>query len=221
MSRESSGAKLIANILSMYMMTVFFAGAYFNWQYANENGFVKWLLLGEIVPTAKAIVWPYFAAKASHPDATAVVADSGPSVPRRAATSDTALYASNRREQVIAEVRKAFAAMESSQKATRLLNSRRNLTLAEMPDLQQIVAHRRTALTIADTVDTAVLDSIYPEFGTRFSAQFKEALKLFVDACERGSDAALVSSRLLNDEWADWYMGHRQQIEEATNRAIH
>lgn len=33
---------------------------YFNWQYAKQHGFVNWLLLGEVVPTLKAIVWPYF-----------------------------------------------------------------------------------------------------------------------------------------------------------------
>jgi len=33
---------------------------YYNWQCAKNDGFVKWLLLGEIVPTAKAFAWPYF-----------------------------------------------------------------------------------------------------------------------------------------------------------------
>jgi hypothetical protein len=33
---------------------------YYNWQYAREHGFVDWLFFGEIVPTAKAAVWPYF-----------------------------------------------------------------------------------------------------------------------------------------------------------------
>jgi hypothetical protein len=33
---------------------------YFNCQYAKDHGFLAWLLLGEIVPTLKATVWPYF-----------------------------------------------------------------------------------------------------------------------------------------------------------------
>jgi hypothetical protein len=33
---------------------------YFNWRYAKDNGFVKWLFLGEIIATAKGIVWPYY-----------------------------------------------------------------------------------------------------------------------------------------------------------------
>jgi hypothetical protein len=33
----------------------------FNWRYAREHGFVSWLLLGEVVATFKAVVWPYYA----------------------------------------------------------------------------------------------------------------------------------------------------------------
>ena len=33
----------------------------FNWRYAKEHGFVSWLFLGEVVATAKAVVWPYYA----------------------------------------------------------------------------------------------------------------------------------------------------------------
>ncbi|MEO2031099.1 MAG: hypothetical protein ABGZ35_03335, partial [Planctomycetaceae bacterium] len=34
---------------------------YFNWQYANNHGFVSWLFLGGVTSTAKAFAWPYFA----------------------------------------------------------------------------------------------------------------------------------------------------------------
>lgn len=33
---------------------------YYNYKYARDNGFVKWLFLGEVVPTLQAIAWPYF-----------------------------------------------------------------------------------------------------------------------------------------------------------------
>ncbi len=32
----------------------------YNWRYARENGVVKWVFFGEIVATAKAVVWPYY-----------------------------------------------------------------------------------------------------------------------------------------------------------------
>jgi hypothetical protein len=42
-------------------MTAMCAGVYYNWQFARGNGFLNWVFLGEIVPSAKALIWPYFA----------------------------------------------------------------------------------------------------------------------------------------------------------------
>lgn len=54
--------KLLSIVIIGYLLiaSVIFI-PYYNWEYAKNNGFVKWLLLGEIVPTAKAFAWPYFA----------------------------------------------------------------------------------------------------------------------------------------------------------------
>ena len=52
------GLRFIFAIYMIVATTIFIP--YFNWQFAQENGFVKWLLLGEIVPTFKGLAWPYF-----------------------------------------------------------------------------------------------------------------------------------------------------------------
>lgn len=39
---------------------------YFNWKYANEHGLFAWFMLGEVVSTAKAAVWPYFVFHTGH-----------------------------------------------------------------------------------------------------------------------------------------------------------
>ncbi len=51
----------LISIFGLYVISCAIAALYFNYQYARENGFVKWALLGQFAPTAKAIVWPYFA----------------------------------------------------------------------------------------------------------------------------------------------------------------
>lgn len=33
---------------------------YYNWQYAKTNGFMRWITLGQVVPTMKAAIWPYY-----------------------------------------------------------------------------------------------------------------------------------------------------------------
>jgi hypothetical protein len=32
----------------------------FNYQYAREHGFMDWLVLGEVVPSLKSTIWPYY-----------------------------------------------------------------------------------------------------------------------------------------------------------------
>lgn len=34
---------------------------WFNYDYAKKNAFIDWILFGEIVATAKAVIWPYYA----------------------------------------------------------------------------------------------------------------------------------------------------------------
>ena len=57
-----------------FVLVLYFAAAglvfipYYNWQYARDRGFASWLLFGEVVPTAKALVWPYFVFLAPHDD---------------------------------------------------------------------------------------------------------------------------------------------------------
>ena len=59
--KSSPIAKIVGILLNLYFISVMVAIPYFNFRYAKKHGFVTWLLLGEIVPTAQAVVWPYFA----------------------------------------------------------------------------------------------------------------------------------------------------------------
>ncbi len=47
-------------LLYVYVIGAILSGVYFNWQFAKENGFLKWILLGELIPTLKASIWPYY-----------------------------------------------------------------------------------------------------------------------------------------------------------------
>ncbi len=60
---------LLGALIGIYFLSLLVFTPYFNWQYAKHHGFIKWLLLGEIVATAKSAVWPYyiFFAKAASP----------------------------------------------------------------------------------------------------------------------------------------------------------
>ncbi len=44
----------------IYLIGVSLSTAYFNYEFAVKYGFVSWLLLGEIVATLKAVIWPLY-----------------------------------------------------------------------------------------------------------------------------------------------------------------
>lgn len=47
-------------IVAYFCIAGFIFLPYYNYKYARDNGFVKWLFLGEVVPTLQSIAWPYF-----------------------------------------------------------------------------------------------------------------------------------------------------------------
>lgn len=57
-------------LLFLFGVTIFPAIVHYNMQFARDNGFKNWLLFGEIVPTAKGFVWPYFALDLGRSSAT-------------------------------------------------------------------------------------------------------------------------------------------------------
>jgi hypothetical protein len=52
---------LMGGLMVAYMIGAMVATPLFNWEFARRNGFMKWLLLGEVVATAQAVGWPWFA----------------------------------------------------------------------------------------------------------------------------------------------------------------
>ena len=52
--------KTIEVVFFIYYAGTGISALYFNWQYANEHGFLAWLFFGELIATAKAFIWPVF-----------------------------------------------------------------------------------------------------------------------------------------------------------------
>jgi len=54
------GGVVAMGLFSVYFIGVMLTTPYYNWRFARENGLLAWVFLGEIVPTLKALAWPYF-----------------------------------------------------------------------------------------------------------------------------------------------------------------
>jgi predicted RNA-binding Zn-ribbon protein involved in translation (DUF1610 family) len=69
---ESPWPSLAANALACVIL-IYFVGfmvslPFFNWKFARAHGFLNWLAFGEIVPTAKAFIWPYYTVRSLLPE---------------------------------------------------------------------------------------------------------------------------------------------------------
>src|SRR5262249_26124376 len=154
-------------VFSLYVVSIGLAAVYYNWEYARSHSFLQWVFLGEIAPSAKALVWPYFALRNDTSTETA---------------SDSELKQAALKPQQISEIeaKKLVRAINYSQQATYLLNSAPHENLSDYPNLQEILAYRRKAIEVGKSVNEDVLNSIYPELGDKFKSEFVEAISLFV-----------------------------------------
>lgn len=202
--------KLLANLLtlvfSLYMITVCLAGAYFNWQFAKANGFVNWLLFGEIVPTMKATVWPYYAFKNAPPEGRTSTSVAKPLTNAQVASM---------------ELKKMIDALNYSQQATVLINTgHTDSSIRHYTNIEKIVEYRRLAYEAGQKTNVEVLNGVFPELGTRFRDGFLKFLDTFLRGYESDSDELVRSADKLNDQWADWYQANQKAIQAASDRAL-
>jgi hypothetical protein len=144
------GQKLLSLILSLYIVTVGLAATYYNWEYARTHGFLPWVFFGEVVPSAKAFIWPYFAFHKG--------GSSGTRIPIDVELKKTALTPAQISEM---EAKKLILAINYSQQATYLLNSAPHENLADYPNLPEILAYRRKAIEVGRSVNADTLNAVY------------------------------------------------------------
>jgi uncharacterized membrane protein YhdT len=61
---KESLTKFVFTLLRcVYLVGWIISFAYFSWQYAQQSGFIRWLLFREIRPALQSTVWPYYVVK--------------------------------------------------------------------------------------------------------------------------------------------------------------
>jgi hypothetical protein len=50
---------ILAAFLGLYLLFLSVFEPYFNWTHARDHGLLQWVLFGEVVASAKAVLWPY------------------------------------------------------------------------------------------------------------------------------------------------------------------
>jgi hypothetical protein len=205
MERFSRSFKPLLVVVSLYVMTVSFAAVYFNWQFARQNGFARWLMFGEVVSTLKATVWPYFALR------------------RNTLPARNEIKPLTSAQIASLELKNMIDALNASQQATFLINAGRGLEgagIRSYDNIDRIVAYRKTAQEHGRKTNIEVLNSIYPELGARFRDDFLTFIDMFLEAYESNSDEILKQADGRNDRWSDWYQANQKAIQAASDKAL-
>lgn len=174
------------SVLSLYFITVVLAIPYFNWQYAKKNGFLSWLFFGEVVATAKAVVWPYYAfagqvsaAEDSHDRAEGHFANS-----RRA--SHEALTIVSRFDGVMALPAKEIA---------------------------EVVKLLEASVAEAELVDDSFLDKVHPEFRQRFREEYTASLRNLAHGLQASDKVKLILAVSTYNSFSDWASSHNDELK--------
>jgi hypothetical protein len=187
LKKLKKAASAIGGVLfALYMGGVIASVPYFNWKYASEHGFVKWLFFGEIVPTMKAVVWPYFAfAPTKKP------------------------HWSDEEKQNATHY---FLSTESAKSATMLGNNGPASSLVTPTTFKEMLRLRKFAVQEALLVRDDVLEKAYAGMSKPFREKYQRGLQLQIRAVEQNEPSSEFTGSNLHDEWVDWFNAHRSEI---------
>ncbi len=185
--------KVLAQIvLAVYFWPMLFFVPYYNWTYAREHGFGRWLLLGELAATGKALVWPYFAltdgAKASWTD--------------------------QQRE----NARHIVKSFDARQAATKLANQGPPYSSVPPAETQERQRLYHVALDEARQVTDEVLEKVLPGLGKPFREKYQRSIELQLQAIDQANVAAEIAGSQLHDEWVDWINPRLRQLRIPKHR---
>ena len=152
---------IIYILLVIYIIPFAYFMFYFNWEYAKKNGFVSWLCFGEVVVTAKSIIWPYYVFLNKESNVTEVInqndLDSINHFKNSRINSDSALLLI-RTSSIIGD------SLEFQ-----------NITPY---DKKQIVNLLNTAIKEAKLVNNDLLDKIHPELSEKYAKHYIIGLEM-------------------------------------------
>lgn len=173
-------------LCNVYFFSMMFAVPYFNWRYAKEHGFVRWILFGEVIATAESLIWPYYA-----------VVGFGPRGSRAGANTDEH-FANSRRD---------------SSEALSLIARFGGLT--ELPPEQSAVVARllQAAVSQAELVDDSYLRQIHPEFLRRFRDEYTGSLRDLADALRASDRVKQDSAAVAYNNFSDWMSAHAKELK--------
>jgi hypothetical protein len=174
-------------VLYIYFLAfLLIATPYFNWRYARQHGFGSWLAFGEIIATAKAAIWPYYA-----------VAGFGRGRSSTETRSDQH-YTNSKR------------ACDEALRVVIRFGGVTTLPPKEASDVAQLL---QAAVTEAELVDDAYLERVHPEFRRRYREEYISSLRALADGVRTGDQVKQISATATYNSFSEWMSVHTKELK--------
>ena len=174
---------VLAGVLGLYFLSLTVITPYYNWNYAKEHGFIKWLCLGEIVATLESIAWPYF-----------VLTSRGPSV---SSSLDERHYLNSKK------------ACDEAMKIIVKVGDVARLGADEKAKVADLLA---LAVAEANEVQVSYLEKVHPEFRNIYEKNYKYAMTLLVQGLRTDNTPVLLAGTYGYNEFAQWMESHEKEL---------
>jgi len=186
---KSIFAKVITPVLLCYFWGIPLAFTYFNYQYAQKNGFVDWIFFGEVIPSAQAFIWPYYALTNGTSSSRTV---------EKAPWTD--------KEKI--SLRHFINSINASLELEQMLNSgSSNKTIGfTKHETEAAIALTKKSLAEAELVDPDDLVKLHPDLPLHFKEEWLTSLKLdWKTFSGTGTTSSRSKSRKLKSDWVNWF----------------
>jgi hypothetical protein len=171
-------------VFYIYFLSMMLAVPYFNWGYAKEHGFMSWLVFGEVIATAKSLIWPYYAV---------VGFGSG----RSTETRSDAHYLNSKR---------------ACKEAFTIVNRFDSVTTLPPKEASDVARLLQAAVIEAELVDNSYLQRIHPEFLRRYKEDYIGSLRSYADGFRTGDQAKWISAQATYNSFAEWTYAHSKDL---------
>ena len=177
-------------LVGSYLLSLSVMIPYFNWKYAQENGFIKWVILGEIIASAKSIIWPYYIFYDKNGNKNKVQVDS--------------IYGESSIQYINAK--------KSGDEAINIVLKKGDITALDKSDSIKMLELLRLSLSEARLVKKSYLMVVHNEFPDKYEKGYRLAVQTMIEGFESDNTALLLAGAYGYNEFVVWVKNHKDEL---------
>lgn len=175
-------SNVLLGILGLYIISLSVVTPYYNWQYAKEHGFIKWVLFGEIVATMKSTIWPYYA------------------------------FASSSRSSDSPDSRHYDNSKKACDEALKIVIKTGDPTRLSVADKTKVADLLELSLSEANQVKPSYLTKVHPKFQDMYERNYKVAINMMVTGYRTDNTQLVLGGSYGYNEFAAWMEKHANDL---------